>query len=554
VYKVGHRVTTPQAEDWDLLNEYATQNSEASFHALVERHAGMVYHAALRQIGDPHLAEEVTQAVFIALAQKASRLSSRVLVCGWLYRATRYAVLNLARAERSRRRHEQEVIAMQTLVPPPEQAHPIWEHISPFLDEALNELSASDRHAILVRYFGGRSHKETSQKLGISEDAAKKRLSRALDRLRSILSKRGVVTPALALTAAFAACGSKAAPTGLTSSIASAALSHAASASASGPLLAAGILSQMALSKAKYMALTAIAALLLAFGARETLHFRQPAPPPAAAAPQPAPSVPPPQGIVVWDKTIAAPTINTGNAPLQQALDTISAQAGAYWSVDYVLYDTDDALRRLLDALRNGGTLSSCGWTNLGGAQWKLGDFNVVTARSDNNSAGPDTSNNAQAPDTVAMTAVIQNDPSDTAAISSEKKQAMQEAIERSMRQGVAEGTLVPARLLAEASVVPRLKDPSTLTPTREATARAARDAQAFWTIIYTLRPSPLAGVGLRISHPPPAIDDGNPPFPPFVYPHPTMNPDLLIFDLSDADLAAHQQAVNAYLQQARSK
>src|ERR1700753_1866399 len=105
---------SPDAEDWKLLDDYAVQNSEDAFRALVERHAGMVYHSALRQIGDPSLAQDVTQAVFVALAQKAPKMPRRVLICGWLYRATRYAVLNRARAERSRRRHEQEAAAMQT--------------------------------------------------------------------------------------------------------------------------------------------------------------------------------------------------------------------------------------------------------------------------------------------------------------------------------------------------------------------------------------------------------------------------------------------------------
>src|SRR5208283_4445305 len=131
-------------DDWQLLDDYATRKSEEAFRTLVDRYAGMVYHAALRQLGDPHAAEEATQAVFIALAQKAGRISRRTILYGWLFRATRFAVLNLVRDEACRRRHEQEAMTMQTTIES-NDADSVWEQISPHLNDALDHLSKADR-------------------------------------------------------------------------------------------------------------------------------------------------------------------------------------------------------------------------------------------------------------------------------------------------------------------------------------------------------------------------------------------------------------------------
>src|SRR5215831_2384881 len=100
-------------DDWQLLNEYGTRDSEQAFRTLVERYAGMVYHTALRQARDPDVAQEVTQAVFIALARKAARLPQQTLLYGWLLRATRFAVLNWMRDESCRRRYEKEGMNME---------------------------------------------------------------------------------------------------------------------------------------------------------------------------------------------------------------------------------------------------------------------------------------------------------------------------------------------------------------------------------------------------------------------------------------------------------
>src|SRR5579859_5541770 len=132
-------------DDWQLLEEYATRNSEEAFRTLVERYAGTVYHAALRQLGNPHAAEEVAQAVFIALAQKARALPRSTVLCGWLFRATRFAVLNLLRDETCRRRYEKQASDFMT---PSNEAETVWQQLAPHLDDALERLPRHDRELL----------------------------------------------------------------------------------------------------------------------------------------------------------------------------------------------------------------------------------------------------------------------------------------------------------------------------------------------------------------------------------------------------------------------
>ena len=122
-------------DDMALLREYAANHSEAAFEELISRRIGFVYSAALRQVRDPHLAEEVAQVVFVILAQKAGRISERTILTGWFFQTTRFAALAQMRAEAKRRRREQEV-QMQSEFKSP-AADEIWEQMSLLLDEAL---------------------------------------------------------------------------------------------------------------------------------------------------------------------------------------------------------------------------------------------------------------------------------------------------------------------------------------------------------------------------------------------------------------------------------
>ena len=251
-------------DDWQLLNDYATRNSEEAFHALVERYAGMVYHTALRQLGNPHSAEEVAQAVFIILAQKAATIRRQTTLYGWLFRATRFAVLNQRRQEKNRARREQEAYAMQS-ASNSDDLNPVWEQITPHLDDALDKLPVMDRELVMIRYFGNKSHKEAAQTLGVSEDVVRKRLSRAMEKLRVIFVRRGVAVSSLALVTAFTAHGVQAAPLGLASSLAGVAVAKGATASGSTLTLIKGALKIMAWTKAK-TAIVVGASVLLAVG------------------------------------------------------------------------------------------------------------------------------------------------------------------------------------------------------------------------------------------------------------------------------------------------
>ena len=176
-------------DDTALLREYATRNSEAAFGLLVSRRVRFVYSAALRQVRDPYLAEEVTQAVFIILAKKAGKIRNETHLSGWLFKTTRFAAIAQTRAAARRRQHEQEAQMQsenQTGAP-----DPLWEQMSPLLDEALAHLGEKDRQAILLRFLKAKAWRKWGSSLGTGEDTARMRISRALEKLRRHFLKRG---------------------------------------------------------------------------------------------------------------------------------------------------------------------------------------------------------------------------------------------------------------------------------------------------------------------------------------------------------------------------
>ena len=143
-------------------------------------------------VRDAHLAEDVTQGAFVALAQNAGQLSDRLVLSGWLHRTAQNLASKSIRTEVRRRAREQEAVAMNDLHDP----DPVWEHIAPHLDAALGELSEPDRDAMMLRYFQRKSAREMAQTLGTTEDAAQRRVSRAVERLREFFAKRGVTVGA----------------------------------------------------------------------------------------------------------------------------------------------------------------------------------------------------------------------------------------------------------------------------------------------------------------------------------------------------------------------
>src|ERR1017187_10296100 len=168
-----------ETTDMDLLRQYADQNSDAAFAALVSRHVNLVYFAALRKTGNPHAAEEITQAVFIILARKAGRISDKTILPGWLYQTTRLTAASFWKREIRRVRREQEA-SMQTELhsSAPDET---WQQLAPLLEDAMGQLGERDRAAVVLRFFGRKSFVEAGMASGVSENAAKKRANHALE-------------------------------------------------------------------------------------------------------------------------------------------------------------------------------------------------------------------------------------------------------------------------------------------------------------------------------------------------------------------------------------
>jgi RNA polymerase sigma factor (sigma-70 family) len=207
--------------DYELLAVFVKNGSESAFSALVARYVNLVYSTALRHTNNPHHAEEVTQAVFITLARKAGSISSKVVLSGWLYQTARLTAANHRRDNQRRQQREQQAIMESALNVPADEP---WKLIAPNLDEAMNALGVTDRDAVLLRYFESKPLAEVGAALGVSEAAAEKRVSRALERLRGLLARQGVVLGGTAIAGAVSANAVQAAPAALAASSATAAL------------------------------------------------------------------------------------------------------------------------------------------------------------------------------------------------------------------------------------------------------------------------------------------------------------------------------------------
>ena len=171
-------------DDSTLLYRYAANRDEAAFAEVVRRHLPFVYSAALRRLGrDTHQAQDVAQLVFCSLAREAHRIARYPVLSGWLFTATRNAVINVVRRESRRRSRENEAFHMQQIDSEPAGSSD-WSKLKPVLDSALDRLSARDREAVLLRFFEGRSFGEIGATAGLSEDAVRKRIDRALAKLR----------------------------------------------------------------------------------------------------------------------------------------------------------------------------------------------------------------------------------------------------------------------------------------------------------------------------------------------------------------------------------
>jgi RNA polymerase sigma factor (sigma-70 family) len=246
-------------DDSTLLHDYAVSGSQAAFAELVRRHVDLVYGAAFRRTnGDAALTEEIVQQVFAALAQEAAALRSHTLLTGWLYVTTRHAAATALRAENRRRAREHQAHLMHTSVSSEPAAD--WSRLRPHLDRVIDELGERDRDAVLLRFVEGRPFAEIGRALQLSEDAARMRVDRALDKLRVLLARRGVTSTAAALSLLLTSHAAMAAPVGMAAAVSGTALATAA---ATGPGSSVALLSLM---KTSQLAVAGALALLVAGG------------------------------------------------------------------------------------------------------------------------------------------------------------------------------------------------------------------------------------------------------------------------------------------------
>ncbi|MES2708128.1 MAG: sigma-70 family RNA polymerase sigma factor [Verrucomicrobiota bacterium] len=310
-----------------LLQRYLADQSETAFRELVERHVDLVYQAALRRAGgDDALARDVAQTVFTDLARKAAHLPPTVVLAGWLYRHTGFVAAKMIRSEQRRRRREHLAFMENSnhTEPPASAASEdaaLWWRMAPLLDDALGRLSANDRDALVLRFLEGRALREVGGLLGLSENSARMRVNRALEKLRTVLHRRGLASTALALGAALGLASSRQAPSGLTQTLAAGALNAAPAAAATG--LAAAMASMPWWGQAA--AVLGMSGMIFVpvkmLVAREQNQAAVSAAPSAAPFPAgtlkapPAPAAPPPPAIPQGSAEVAAAPSPASPAP-----------------------------------------------------------------------------------------------------------------------------------------------------------------------------------------------------------------------------------------------
>jgi RNA polymerase sigma factor (sigma-70 family) len=236
-------------DDMELVRAYARCKSDEAFAALVSRHVNLVYSVALRSVRDAHLAEETTQVVFIILARKADSLGDKTILPGWLCRTARYASANALTIQRRRQRREQEAHRQSILneaEPVPEET---WNQIAPLLDGAMEQLGRKDHDALVLRFFEGKSYQEIGIASGASENAARKRVNYALEKLRRFFFKHGFSSTAAIIAAAISTNSVQAAPVTLAKMVTTVAIAKGAVAGGSTLTLIKGALKIMTWTK-----------------------------------------------------------------------------------------------------------------------------------------------------------------------------------------------------------------------------------------------------------------------------------------------------------------
>jgi RNA polymerase sigma factor (sigma-70 family) len=304
-----------------LLEDYVTNGSEQAFRELVARYVDLVYSTAVRLVnGDAHRAEDVAQTVFADLARLAGTLSKDVMLGGWLHRRTWHVATTLMRNERRRQHRERQAVEMNTLQNCAETG---FEQIAPILDEAINHLGARDRMAVILRFFEHRDFRTVGEALGSNEDAAQKRISRAVEKLRSYFVRRGIVASSTVIASVISANAVQAAPAGLAHSLAAASLAEAAGAGSFS--LVSTLTKTMLMKKTIVIVLSAIViATIVSVSAVKIKHAR-------ADAPVTAKSLR--QGLVL-DMTFDQDEAGSGKITDTSGKENNGRAAGVRWTAD----------------------------------------------------------------------------------------------------------------------------------------------------------------------------------------------------------------------------
>jgi RNA polymerase sigma factor (sigma-70 family) len=265
-----------QVNDSTLLKEYAESGSQKAFEELVRRHTSLVYSSALRRAGDQH-ADEITQAVFLILARKAPSLCRKgnPSLAGWLFRTTRYAASEVRRREKRRLEREQIAAERQQMMMEAQRESDAWKQVRPLIDSGLDALPGADREAVLLHYFQGASHAQVGSILGVSENAAAKRVSRAMTKLRRFFARKNIVLSVPFLTGLLSARSIEAASQNLSSSCVSLAVAGADTAVAGAPasLIAQGAMKLMFTHQLRVAALTALMMLSATVGTAAAIRM-----------------------------------------------------------------------------------------------------------------------------------------------------------------------------------------------------------------------------------------------------------------------------------------
>ena len=190
--------------DSDLLRSFVRDDRGEAFTQIVRRNIDLVHSCILRRVGgDSQIAEDLTQKVFSDLARKAATLANLSSVSGWLYVSANLASAEFVRKDRRRKTRELEASRMREIMD--EVRTPTsdeWDQVRNLMDDLICQLNHNDREAVVLRFFSKRTYLEIAGVQCTTEESARKRVTRALEKLRHRLARSGVTSSVEALEAA----------------------------------------------------------------------------------------------------------------------------------------------------------------------------------------------------------------------------------------------------------------------------------------------------------------------------------------------------------------